>query len=233
MYVLYIAFFAQIGRATIPNQGRLVIKLSEEPARWLVTFDRGSWKDEELSEDVFGSVVGRMEETEVPAAKGTEITVKDRKNKKKNRNKASTTKNEGKGGSTNSSSEDQSGAEVGKKKKKTVSFSQERQPTDTDASSPKDQASKKRGLRSKVSDREQRSRRRQQMIEEEAQTLPAAPASSNNNHNKRPRPHGGMAQAAKKSKTGAKEEVIKVPMLTGTLYLYKGLRRRAEFIRKY
>jgi len=51
-------------------------------------------------------------------------------------------------------------------------------------------------------------------------------------HKKRP-PAGAVAKASKKSKpTNGDEEVVKVPMLTGTLYLYRGIRRRAEFIRR-
>jgi hypothetical protein len=32
---------------------------------------------------------------------------------------------------------------------------------------------------------------------------------------------------------GGPQEVVKIPMLTGTLFLYKGLHRRAEFVRKF
>jgi hypothetical protein len=64
-----------------------------------------------------------------------------------------------------------------------------------------------------ISSREQRSNRRQAAIMEEVALQPPT---------------------KKKKVTGQyKEEVVKIQMLTGTLYLYRGLRRRAEFIRKY
>lgn len=67
-----------------------------------------------------------------------------------------------------------------------------------------------------ISSREQRSNRRHAAIMEEVAQQPPT---------------------KKKKVTGlynrGKEEVVKIQMLTGTLYLYKGLRRRAEFVRKY
>jgi hypothetical protein len=64
-----------------------------------------------------------------------------------------------------------------------------------------------------ISSREQRSNRRQAAIMEEVALQPPT---------------------KKKKVTGKyEEEVVKIKMLTGTLYLYRGLHRRAEFIRKY
>jgi hypothetical protein len=59
------------------------------------------------------------------------------------------------------------------------------------------------------------------VIEEESQTIIKRPGNN------------GVLPPSKKMKAGTDEEVIKVPMLTGTLYLYRGVRRRVEFIRKY
>jgi len=42
-----------------------------------------------------------------------------------------------------------------------------------------------------------------------------------------------IARPNKKCKTSKeKEDVVRIPMLTGTLYLYRGAHRRAEFVRK-
>jgi hypothetical protein len=112
---------------------------------------------------------------------------------------------------------------------------------------------------SKVSDREQRSRRRQELSHDEivhqqqyyadsydvplAGTISAA-ASSNSTSNKRSDTgrHGGIgipgsSPKTKKSKLGdtnSKDgEVLSVKLLTGTLFLYRGAHRRAEFVPKY
>lgn len=84
------------------------------------------------------------------------------------------------------------------------------------------------GMSSRVSAREARSKRRQAKIDEET-VIPvdiAAPgdkrrqASASGNAKKRQR---GDAEAG---------EVVKVKLLTGTLYLYRGQYRRVEFVRR-
>jgi hypothetical protein len=69
----------------------------------------------------------------------------------------------------------------------------------------------------KVSSREERSRRRQQLIDEEVPVEGLMKA---------------VAPPPKKSKTTASDEVVKIPMLTGTLYLYRGAKRSVAFVRK-
>ena len=113
---------------------------------------------------------------------------------------------------SSTSSSDEATAES--KQKKNASLSLEVQDEEPAADSPKEN-------RSKASDREARSRRRQAMIEEDAQTATT----------KRPRVAAPIGQA-KKAK-GGNDGRIKVPMLTGTLYIYRGARRRVEFIRKF
>ena len=44
---------------------------------------------------------------------------------------------------------------------------------------------------------------------------------------------GAEEENDKKAKLSVDDEVVKVKMNTGTLYLYKGLNRRAVFVRKY
>ena len=91
---------------------------------------------------------------------------------------------------------------------------------DTDASSVQNDGTEKSKL---VSDREQRSRRRQQMIEEEIPGTLTNPSVAKDL----------AAPPAKKTKNKDGEEVIKIPMLTGSLYFYRdGLKRRVAFVRK-
>lgn len=61
--------------------------------------------------------------------------------------------------------------------------------------------------------REERSKRRQAMIDEDKVTKNARPEK-------------------KKKIIKSSDDVVRVPLLTGTLYLYRGLQRRAEFVRK-
>ena len=76
-----------------------------------------------------------------------------------------------------------------------------------------------------VSARERRSRRRQQKVDTE-EVLPL-----DNTRNKRSHLAGENA-ANKKMRNANDENVVVVKLLTGTLYLYKGPHRRAEFVRQ-
>jgi hypothetical protein len=226
-------FAPQLIRDDAPLQGRLVIKTSEDPARWLLTFNEESWKDEEFSEEAFGSVLGKSDEGEgSPTDPHPPAPVSAAKNNKSknNRNRNKPSEESKSGGTSGGSSAEEQSINSDSLQKKAVSFSHEVNPTDTDASLPKQEtaANKKRSLRSRVSDREQRSRRRQALIVDEPEVL-----GSSSTDCKRPRPLESVTRVTKKSKSGVNEEVIKIPMLTGTLFLYRGLRRRAEFIRKY
>lgn len=121
------------------------------------------------------------------------------------------------------SSEEEDGAENDVAKKKSVSFSNESSPALSDQSSQGASDAKK------VSAREQRSRRRQAILEDEK----AAPGSISNANagKKRPLPKN-VKNAAKKARADDNDECVKIKFLTGTLYLYRGRHRRAEFIRK-
>jgi len=179
-------------------EGRLAYLLTEGPSanpRWLVKFDQESWKDEELYERSFGTLL-RKAGDESDRASPTDYPNKQSKKE---------------GRKSSSSSEDDS-----KDKQKNVTFS-ESSPVGSDSSSigGDDQAAR----RAKA--RELRIARRQAKIDQEdSQPKRRADRSRDSNSDKRMRVE----------EPG--EEVIKVPMLTGTLYLYRGLNRRAEFIRK-
>lgn len=80
--------------------------------------------------------------------------------------------------------------------------------------------------------REQRSLRRQAKIDTDVNpTLGPAPGSVQLNASKKRR-IPPPKQSTKRIKTDDGEEVVKVHLLTGTLYLYRGLHRRAEFVRR-
>lgn len=100
-------------------------------------------------------------------------------------------------------------------KRKNVTFS-ESSPVGSDTSSITDEKADKR-----AKERKERIARRQAKIEEEAQP-------------KRRADRDRDAYSNKRSRTDDDDdgEVIKVLMMTGTLYLYRGVHWRAEFVRK-
>jgi hypothetical protein len=227
LFVVPPVMYPQLTRSNITAQGRLVIKLSDEPPRWLVTFDEGNHKDEEIPEDFLGPILGKLDEDESPKS-GDPSKPKSKKKSSRSKPAGGVSRGDSKGSSTGSSADENSGTPDSKKGRKSVSFSQgEGQSNDTDTSSPKDSTKSPRSTRSRSTDREARSRRRQALIGDEEPL---------NGDPKRPRPNGTVAPpVSKKTKTTMKgnEEVIKVPMLTGTLVFYRGARRRVEFIRKF
>ena len=114
----------------------------------------------------------------------------------------------------------------GKNKKKSVTFS-ESSPVGSEGESssgvPGESAERKRAL---ASAREQRSLRRQTKDDDDDGTTGAKRTRQG------PIKNSGLPSNSKRARR-TDDEVIKVPMLTGTLYLYRGLHRRAEFVRKY
>jgi len=114
-----------------------------------------------------------------------------------------------------------------KRKNKSVSFSDTGTPVHSDDSS---------SSAKKASAREQRSLRRQAKIDEDVVFTVQSGASGSI---KRRLPSsrngsGGNINSSNKRTKGenGNEEVVKVKLLPGTLYLYRGLHRRAEFIRR-
>lgn len=209
--------FHQLYRSETVIHARLVIKLSEEPPRWLVTFDEGSFGDEELAEEFLGPVVAKSEETEAsakdvePFSSNPSSRTKKNKNNPRNNKNGVTKSDKSNKGSSSSSADENSDA----RKKKTVLFPHDQHQTnDSDGSSPNSMK--------KESSREQRSRRRQAMIEDDTPATDTKSPIAN-----------CVLPPSKKLKTGTNQEVVKVPMLTGTLFIYRGVRRRVEFIRKY
>lgn len=210
--------------------GRLVIRLSEDPASpWLVTFDDQDLPDEELLEDDLGPVVARADDSDANS-KNDDGSSKSKGSKKKTLRSKPVPP--GKAGSSSdkagSGSDDSGSPDASKKKKRSASVDFQGEDrhsnADTDVSSPNDSS---KNDRSRVSDREQRSRRRQQVIEEEP------PGAGGLLKTVQPRPGGILPPPAKKAKTKiGGEEVVKIPMLTGTLYLYRGAKRRVAFVRK-
>jgi len=131
----------------------------------------------------------------------------------------------------NASSSD---GENGKKKTRSVTFSLEKQSPPSPSASASDTSNARR-----VSARAARSARRQATIE----TDPSKKGSANSSKKafkrrnemksmKRNGSSNSNTAMSKKGTGGKEEEVVKVKLNTGTLYLYKGLHRRAVFVRR-
>ena len=227
--ILLLCFLKIIPQGT----ARLVEQRSKDPASisWLVSFVGGASNgtEEELSEETFGAIIGKepppTDTTTDPVTAGAPSTTaktsdtESKSSSTKGKNNASKKKVKGSAGATAptpASTSNSSVEEAEKKSAEEMPVGKENDPSDSDTSSPKTALAD--GAKAKVSDREQRSRRRQEIIEQDpppaAKRIKEAPRNTNS-----------------KKKVGD-EEVIKVPMLTGTLYLYRGIRRRVEFIRK-
>jgi hypothetical protein len=210
-----VANSSQVARHDAIVRGRLVYRLSEGPTanpRWLVAFDdEPSWKDEELYEKFFGKTLTTTEAAPPPK-------LSQPRNKADSLRKKTAKPNNGsiKTSSSSEAEESRSG------RKKSVTFTDTTSPNLSEAdSSPKDSESKS----DLVSAREQRSLRRQAKVEEEIV--------HQHKIDPRKRPVPVPAVGIDQKRLRGDEEVIKVPMLTGTLYLYRGPVRRAEFVRRF
>mmetsp|Transcript_24837 Transcript_24837/g.36751 ORF Transcript_24837/g.36751 Transcript_24837/m.36751 type:complete len:236 (-) Transcript_24837:80-787(-) len=208
----------EIYRGSASLTGRLAYNLTEGVSpnpRWLVTFDDQSHKDEELYEKALGKVLKH----------GSEGSEKTFSTARRARPLPSSH-----GGSTRESRHSGSsgeGEDEKKRKNKSVSFSDTGTPAQSDDSS---------SSAKKASAREQRSLRRQAKIDEEVVfTVPIGGSRSSKRRLPSSRSgSGGNINSSNKRVKGenGNEEVVKVKLLTGTLYLYRGLHRRAEFIRR-
>lgn len=113
-----------------------------------------------------------------------------------------------------------------KKKSRSVTFSLDTpappSPSISDASS---------SMKRAVSARAERSLKRQRKIEKEQ--VQKGPSTVNKFMKpRRPNPMETSTTVFRKGPSGKEEEVVKVKLNTGTLFLYKGIHRRAVFVRR-
>jgi hypothetical protein len=227
--ILFLAAL-QLTRGGAVAHGRLVIRLVEDDpsSPWLVTFDDQEFQDEEIHDDALGPLVSRADDSDNTASKSGDNKPKTTK-KKSLRHKPPLPTRNNSDHKAGSGSEESATPDL-KKKKRSPSLDhhhhnhadERNSNADTDASSPIDSG---KHNSSKVSDREQRSRRRHQSDADDA-------PSSTLLKQDHVRPAAPLFHPSKKIKTKGGEEVVKIPMLTGTLYLYRGPKRRVAFIPK-
>jgi hypothetical protein len=222
---------SQINRAGAILKGRLAQLLTEGTSpnpRWLIKFDGQPQKDEEMYERSFGKLISANDEEDSPSP----LTVQQRKTSSSKPIGGGRRGSVGKNSGTSSEDGEVTGDEPKKGKssssKKTVQFTKGSNDGDDgsdDSSTPETAAARKSRV-DRASAREERSRRRQAKIDEE---IPIGPGEVVGGKRRPPPP---PLSKNKRQRTEEDGEVVKVKLLTGTLYLYRGRQRRAEFIRR-
>ncbi len=238
---------------------KLTEETSPNP-RWLVKFDGQTYKDEEVYERSFGKLLHSVEDDDAltpplpPAGssrRAPALTTNTKLSSGNARTKVvvatATTGKDSNKSVNGTSSEENNEADKSPDQKtnkngngqKTVSFSES--PVASDDSSALEEGNGgsggRRGRGGKISAREARSLRRQAKIDDRdavSAVMAVTQATSGiiGLSTKRRLPPKGGHHKSKRPRVEGHEEVIKVKMLTGTLYLYRGLHRRAEFIRR-
>mmetsp|Transcript_19413 Transcript_19413/g.40869 ORF Transcript_19413/g.40869 Transcript_19413/m.40869 type:complete len:266 (+) Transcript_19413:167-964(+) len=229
-------------------RGRLAQLLTEGPSpnpRWLVKFDSQPYKDEEMYERAFGKIPYSAEENEEqqspianpePTSSGTtrgktSMTTVDAASDEKGQWTFSEEErsDDGKKGKNSNDESIEVATENTNSRSRAVQFQRASATFSQDSaddSSPTEEAS-----RSRASAREARSRRRQAMIDDAA-IVPGTEILAGKR--KIPPPPGNRSKQYKSNEVPYAEEgeVVKVKLLTGTLYLYRGEQRRVEFVRR-
>lgn len=197
------------------DQGRLVARIQEEEpnSAWIVRFNDRGLEDAKVLEEGISHMLARTDDVDNGPSK-----IKESSKLRTAKAKATRTKSQSDGGGTGSGSE----SDTNFSRKKSVNLQHENDESNVDVSgtAPNSESPKyvSSGEDGKVTSREQRSRRRQLILDDEE--VP------------RDELMQGVAPLPKKSKTQVSDEVVKIPMLTGTLYLYRGVKRSVAFIRK-
>eukprot|EP00934_Nitzschia_sp_Nitz4_P007897 Nitzschia sp. Nitz4//scaffold8_size234185//111215//112026//NITZ4_001262-RA/size234185-augustus-gene-0.267-mRNA-1//-1//CDS//3329559821//7887//frame0 len=189
--------------------------------RWLITLLDPPFKDEEVYEHIFGKVLNSDEESQAadsqsPADSGdVPSDTMNGKSSQRSRSDSHGTSSEG---------------ETGDEGKDGSSVKNDTMDVDENGMSDLDSSSMNGSKRGRVSAREARSRRRQAKIDDTVVVPPPLDSSVRSGKRRAPLP---PVKAGKKSPMdGNGGNVVKVKYLTGTLYLYRGKRRRAEFVRR-
>lgn len=191
--------------------------------RWLVKFDGQPYKDEEMYEHAFGRMVtsgddedGAVSSSSTGSGSGTQKRGAPLTSSRRKGSKRSTVSSE----EEDVAIEDKHNEDI-----EGIENSQENDDMNAGTESEADGIGMSQEARDRASAREARSKRRQAKIDDDI--IPAELL------------NGGVANTLhlagalkNKRQRGDEGEVIQVKLLTGTLYLYRGKQRRAEFIRR-
>lgn len=216
---------SQVHRSGVVLEGRLAQFLSESTSpnpRWLVKFDGQPQKDEEMYERGFGKILVPADDEEDTADSGSGTAKRGSKPSSGGSGSGGSNK-----GSGMSSEEGENVDDTIKENEVAlIKSSQIAEGSNEGSDTSSNVESAGGGRSSRVSAREARSKRRQAKIDEEVPTLAEIAVGVESRLPIVP------SNAKKRQRGEAEGEVIKVKLLTGTLYLYRGRRRRAEFVRR-
>lgn len=209
-------------------KGRLAQLLTEGPSpnpRWLLKFDGQPHKDEEMYERSFGKTLWSAEEEDSGGAMSSASVVSSSTQRKGNVARRTAGNKKG----VTSSEEDEADPDhtTSQSDEKRVENSVDESNAGSEVDSD---TSGRRSHIDRVTAREQRSRRRQAKIDDEV-----IPALNEQIFPGEKRSVSSLSESLKNTKRARRDgdgEVIQVNLLTGTLYLYRGKQRRAEFIRR-
>lgn len=229
----------QITRGNATVKARLAQLLTEKSSsnpRWLIKFDGLSLKDEEVYEHTFAKSSSPSSDNSDSGLEGY-----------------SSLRSSGGGGGRNTRNSRHYGGtssdnETGDDRRRRHYGVSSNLPSDESETGGESSRTRARRL---ASAREARSKRRQAKIDEEAvsstgvttthnkRRLPPPPPPDHHSRNKGKRARNNYRNTITNNRNGQQNndngddgEVVKVNLLTGTLYLYRGLHRRAEFVRK-
>jgi len=204
---------SKISRNGSQFRGKLAQLLSEGASpnpRWLVQFDGQPPKEEEVFEHSFSRVIDPYDETFDDLSDAKAVS-----------------KGASRRGPASRSSGASSEGEVTDDKEKedgetTEDKSGQLSPAEGSNAGSDDSSSSRKSSSDRVSAREARSRRRQAKVDVPAEGTQGATRSGK----KRPPPPTNNKRQRDDGK------VVKVKLLTGTLYLHRGPQRRVEFVRR-
>lgn len=241
----------EVQRHGVVMQGRLAQLLTEGPSpnpRWLLKFDGQPYKDEEMYERSFGKTLFSMsvdEEGSIGVVTSS-ASVSSASTQRKVGTGGRRTNGTKKGGTSSDDDETEQKELYSEDTKGENLIEESNAPSDVE-SDTNDRRSQNR----RVTAREERSRRRQAKIDEEIfpnlpvheqfmagakRRISTGSLSTSFHNSKRSRRDADNDDPDNKTNnnddTSTKSTVIQVTLLTGTLYLYRGKQRRAEFIRR-
>ncbi len=207
-------------------KGRLAQLLTDGPSpnpRWLLKFDGQPYKDEEMYERSFRKTLLSVDDEDAGGTSSSGLVVSSLVQRKTNtaRRTSESKKN------VASSEEDEVDHKESFSDEKKVEHSVDGSNAGSDVDSD---MSGRRSYKDRVTAREQRSRRRQAKIEDDV--IPDFHDQVLDEGKRCVCSISASLDKIKRPRGDTEDEVVQVNLLTGTLYLYRGKKRRVEFIRR-
>jgi hypothetical protein len=188
--------------------------------RWLVKFDGQPYKDEEMYEHAFGRLLKSVDDEDGGASSSSTGSSGGRQQSASPSREYESKKSGGSSDDDDNMLLEETGGDVVLEAPVSQLYEESNAGSESEADGPgMSQAAKDR-----VSAREARSKRRQAKIDDDIYPTELSVAEKS----------ALQTNGASKNKRhrGDEGDVVQVKLLTGTLYLYRGKHRRAEFIRR-